>query len=68
MFYIIKGDDSKAIDFYVDAISDIKRDRLNTKRYFTATLDDVEKAILKYPYLNSFKLVKDMLLDELNNY
>lgn len=68
LFYIIKGDESKAIDFYVDAISDIKRDRLNTKRYFTATLDDVEKAILKYPNLNSFKIVKDMLSDELKNY
>lgn len=65
---MIKGNDSKSIDFYVEAISDFKRDKLNTKRSFIAAIDDVDKALLKNPNLNGFKIVKDMLSDELKNY
>jgi tetratricopeptide (TPR) repeat protein len=68
LFYMIKGNESKAIDFYVDAISDIKKDKLTAKRSFIAAIDDVDKALLKNPNLNGFKLVKDMLNDELKNY
>lgn len=68
LFYMIKGNDSKAIDFYVEAISDIKRDRLNTKRALVAIIDDIDNALLKKPNLNGFQIVKDMLSDELKNY
>ena len=68
LFYMIKGNESKAIDFYVDAISDIKKDKLTAKRSFIAAIDDIDKALLKNPKLNGFKMVKDMLSDELKNY
>lgn len=68
LFYMIKGNDSKAIDFYVDAISDLKKDKLNTKRSLIAAIDDIDNALLKNPKLNGFKIVKDMLSDELKNY
>jgi len=68
LFYLIKNDEMTATEYYVDAISDFKRDRLSAKHSFEAAIDDIKQAIKKYPDMKGYEHIKDLLEAELKNY
>jgi tetratricopeptide (TPR) repeat protein len=68
LFYLIKNDELTAMDYYIDAISNIKKDRLNAKNTFKALIDDINEALKKYPDLKGYKEILSLLQQEYNGY
>lgn len=48
LFYLIKGEESTAMDFYIEAIAAMKKDKLNSLTYFEGALKDIKDAIRKH--------------------
>lgn len=68
--YLIKGDESTATDYYIDALSDIKRMKttFEIKHYLQAVIDDIVHAAKKYPSMKSGSDVKALFQGELKSY
>ena len=67
LFYLIRGDEIGATDYYVDAISYFKKDKLNGKYYFKAVIKDINDAKIKYPNLKGYQTILDLLNSEYTN-
>lgn len=64
LFYLVKNDELKATDYYIDAISNIKKDKLSAKNTFKETIADINNALTKYPDLKGFKEILQQLQQE----
>jgi tetratricopeptide (TPR) repeat protein len=67
LFYLIKNDELTAIDYYIEAISFIKKNKLDAKSTFKETIDDINNALTKYPELKGYKEIIEQLQQEYNN-
>lgn len=67
--YLIKGDESIATDFYIEALSDIKNMKMmsQVKKYLQGTIDDINNAAKKYPSIRGANDIKALFQGELNN-
>lgn len=68
LFSLIKGEESSAMDFYVDAITDINKNKLTAKKYLLAVLDDINQASKKYSNFRGYQAISDLINDELKRY
>ncbi len=68
LFYLIKADESTATDYYVDAISDFNNNKISAKKSFEDAVDDIDKALVKYPTMKGYKSIRDLLVLELKKY
>lgn len=64
LFYLIKNDELTALEFYLDAITQIKKDKINAKEYFSEIIKDIENAKQKYPELQGYKEILEQLKRE----
>lgn len=64
LFYLIKNDELTATDYYIDAISNIKKDKLNAKNTFQEVINDINNATKKYPDLKGYKEILSQLQQE----
>jgi tetratricopeptide (TPR) repeat protein len=64
LFYLIKGDDATATDYYIEAIFDLKNDKLGGKDYLKAAMDDINNARKKYPEMKGYEAILDELKRE----
>lgn len=62
--YLIKGDVSMATDYYVGAISSNRKDKLGAKKHFQEQIKDIDNAVEKYPGLQGYKDIRDLLESE----
>lgn len=62
---LIKGDEMAAIDYYVNAIKFVSKDRLNAKETFAELIKDIENAILKYPEIKGYNEILEQLKEEM---
>jgi hypothetical protein len=67
LFYMIKGDENLSVDYYVNGISDTKKQIKNVKQSIDAGMSDINEALKKYPNINGFQIIKSLLEDELKN-
>lgn len=67
LFYMIKGDENLSVDYYINGISDTKKQIKNVKETIKAGLSDINEAQKKYPNINGFEIIKSLLEDELKN-
>lgn len=67
LFYMIKGDENLSVEYYVNGISDTKKQINNVKESIDAGLSDINEAQKKYPNINGFQIIKSLLEDELKN-
>jgi len=68
LFSLIKGEEVNATDYYIDAISDIKTNKMTAKHYLEAVIGDINQAIKKYSDFKGYASILDLLNDELRNY
>jgi tetratricopeptide (TPR) repeat protein len=68
--YLIKGDETTATDYYIDALSDIKKMKVASqiKTYLQATIDDINVAVKKYPAMKNGSDVKALFQGELQGH
>jgi tetratricopeptide (TPR) repeat protein len=64
LFYLIKNDELKATDFYIDAISNIKKDKLNAKNTFKEAIADINNALTKHPEIKGYIEILQQLQQE----
>jgi hypothetical protein len=64
---MIKGDENLSVDYYVNGISDTKKQIKNVKQSIDAGLSNINEALKKYPNINGFQIIKSLLEDELKN-
>ena len=64
LVYLIKKDYISAIDSYSNAISYFKRDKANTKQWFTEAIKDLNALLVKHGQLEGAKDILDMLYAE----
>lgn len=64
LFYLIKNDELTATDYYIEAISNIKKDKINAKNTFKETITDINNALKKYPELKGYKEILAQLEQE----
>jgi tetratricopeptide (TPR) repeat protein len=67
LFFLIKKDMIKSIDYYTDGISLAKKNKLGVKQVIAAAIQDIEDAKKKYP-LTDYKEIQDLLTSEMNKY
>lgn len=67
LFYLIKNDELTALDYYLEAITQIKKDKINDKHYFTELINDIENAKQKYPELQGYDEIIEQLRREGKN-
>jgi hypothetical protein len=66
--YLIKNDETKAIDFYMTALSLLKqKDKTVLKRYLKEAVDDIEDAREKQPTMASGQDIISLFLEECKN-
>ena len=68
LFYFIKGDDVTATDYYIEAIFDLKNDKLGGKDYLKAAIDDINNARKKYSEMKGYEAVLDELKREYDGF
>jgi tetratricopeptide (TPR) repeat protein len=68
LFYLIKGDEATATDYYVDAISDFNRDKISAKQSLESAIKDIIIASKKYPEIKDYQSFKELLELELQKY
>ncbi len=49
LFYLIKGDELKSFDYYLNAIKYLKLDRLDGKVMMKELIKDIDNALIKFP-------------------
>jgi len=67
LFYLIKNDALTALDYYLEAITQIKKDKINAKHYFSELIKDIENAKQKYPDLSGYEEIVEQLQRERDN-
>jgi len=67
LFYLIKNDELTALDYYLEAITQIKKDKINAKQYFSELIKDIENAKQKYPDLSGYEEIVEQLQIERDN-
>lgn len=68
LFMLIKGDEITATDYYIDAISEIKQEKMTAKHFLEAVVDDINQAIRKYSNLKGYNTILDLYRDELKRF
>ena len=63
--YLIKNESNLATEYYVEAITDINKNKNTSKYIFTEVLKDIENAKIKYPDLKNFEEIKAILEQEI---
>ena len=66
LFYLIKGDELTSLDFYLNAIKFVNKDRLNAKETFEELINAIENAKIKYPELKGYDEILEQLNKEMN--
>lgn len=64
LFYLIKGDEVKVNDFYIDVIMIMKSDCILGKGYLKVVIDDIENVVKRYLDLKGYKLIFGELKNE----
>ena len=49
LFYLIKGEELKSFDYYLNAIKYLKLDRLDGKEMMKELIKDIDNALIKFP-------------------
>jgi tetratricopeptide (TPR) repeat protein len=68
LFYLIKNDELTALDYYLDAITQLKKDRLNGKATLQELINDINNAKKNYPNLNGYQEILTQLQREIDNF
>ena len=63
--YLVKNDESTATDYYVDALTDFKKEVGTKRRSIQAAIQDIDNALKKYPNLKGATSIKTMFMSEL---
>lgn len=63
--YLIKNDIDMATDYYVEAITDINKNKSTSKYILKDILKDIDNAKIKYPKLKNFEEIKAILEQEI---
>ncbi|MBS1912959.1 MAG: hypothetical protein JST22_13315 [Bacteroidetes bacterium] len=63
--YLIKGDSATATDYYVDAITSLRKDRLSMKQHLQAEISDIDEALKKHPDLKGYRDIRELLQSNL---
>lgn len=57
LFFFIQGDESKGNDFYIDALMDLKENKLTGRDSLKAVIDDIENAAKKYSSMHGYEMI-----------
>lgn len=68
LFYLIKNDELTALDYYLDAITQLKKDRLNGKANLQELINDINNAKEKNPNLSGYQEIITQLQREIDNF
>ena len=68
LFYLIKNDELTALDYYLDAITQLKKDRLNGKATLQELINDINNAKEKNPNLSGYQEIITQLQSEIDNF
>lgn len=68
LFYLIKNDELTALDYYLDAITQLKKDRLNGKATLQELINDINNAKEKNPNLSGYQEIITQLQREIDNF
>jgi tetratricopeptide (TPR) repeat protein len=63
--YLIKNDETTATDYYIDALTDFKKEAVTKRRSIQAVIHDIDNAIKKYPTLQGASSIKTMFMADL---
>lgn len=63
--YLVKNDESTSTDYYVDALTDFKKEVTTKKQSIQAALQDIDDALKKNPNLKGATSIKKMFLEAL---
>lgn len=63
--HLIKGDSTTAVEYYIVALSLHKKDRLAGRRHIEAEIKDIDDALTRYPGMQGYKDIRDLLTFEL---
>ncbi len=66
LYYLIKGDDITSSEYYINAISQIKKNKISAKNDFKIVIDNISNALEKYPDLKGYKEILQLLQEEYN--
>jgi tetratricopeptide (TPR) repeat protein len=68
--YLIRNEETIATDYYMEALSDIKKLKLKSqiKDYLKAVIEDINNALKKYSILKGSDDIKELFKEELKNY
>lgn len=66
LFYLIKGNENKAIEIYIEAVIDFKRKR-NSKKALKEAIKKIDEEVSKNKNFNNWELIREYLQKELNN-
>lgn len=67
LFHLAKNNEEKALEYYVEAIQYIKKEKLTAKTTLEELIDDLKKLEKNYPEYKSIKVMMKQLKDELDN-
>lgn len=67
LFALLKNDQTKAFEYYIDAISYLKKDKVNGKESFKAVIEDIYAAKQKYPTFDGYQEILAELESEYKN-
>lgn len=63
--YLVKNDDDRATDYYVDALTDFKKELATKNQSIQAAIQDIDEALKKYPNLKGAISIKTMFTEAL---
>jgi tetratricopeptide (TPR) repeat protein len=63
--YLIKNDENTATEYYVDALTDFKKEPQTKRKNIAAVIQDIENAVKKYPNLKSSASITNLYWSEL---
>jgi hypothetical protein len=65
--YLLKNDEATATDYYIDALSDFKKDSKTKKNNIEAIIKDIDDALKKNPSIKGASTIKSLFQSELRN-
>lgn len=66
--YLIKGDQSTAVDYYMDALAAHRKSPKDAKSHLQTEIKDIDDAIQRYPTMTGYKEVRSLLEKEMKRY
>ncbi len=66
LFYLIKGNENKAMEMYVESVIDFKQ-KGNSKKALEEAIKKIDEEVSKNKNFNNWELIRDYLQKELNN-